>query len=114
MGFSHDGFSGLVRGLLVLGKDWRSCVQIGAEYIEDLDGAVWLRLQWDTVPPFLMGATVKDTGFPGSNIGRGSVIAYDLTYPVTEAVAITATISYASRSERPGAIGGGLATSFEF
>jgi hypothetical protein len=114
MGFSHDGFSTGVRGQIVLGKEWRTCVQIGGLWMQDLDSEIFLRLQWDTVWPFYMGAKVSLTHFPGSIVGGGSIITYDITLPVTSRFSATAQASYAARGERPGAFGAGLATSFEF
>lgn len=114
MGVSHDGFATGIRGKAVLGKEWRSCVIVGGEFMQDMGSRVWLTLQWDTVPPFLMAATVSDTGFPESNIGRGSSVSFDVTFPVSHRIGVTAQVSYASRSERPGSLGGGLGTSFEF
>jgi len=114
MGFSHEGFSTGVRGQVVFGQEWRSCVQIGAFWLQDLDAELWLRMQWDTVPPFLMGARIASTRLPGSDVGGGAIITYDIMYPFSDRIGITASVSYAARGQRPGNIGGGLATSFEF
>jgi hypothetical protein len=44
LGVSHNGFAGSGRGIVTFGKPWRSCVQIGGEYIGDLGASGWVRL----------------------------------------------------------------------
>src|SRR5262249_883272 len=54
LGASDQGFVQGVRGALTLGKPWRSNLSAGGEFFGDLGGTAWVRLQWDTAPPFLM------------------------------------------------------------
>jgi len=56
LGVSRAGFDQGLRGQVTFGKPWRSCVQVGAEALGDVGASGWVRLQWDTAPPFLMGA----------------------------------------------------------
>ncbi|MFH0903331.1 MAG: hypothetical protein V2A73_22105, partial [Pseudomonadota bacterium] len=82
-------------GQLTLGKEWRSGVVLGIEHLQEVGSAKWLRLQWDTAPPFLMGATVKVTGQAGSRFDDGFVFSYDIAYPMpSSGVALTAYLSY--------------------
>ena len=72
---------------ITFGKPWRSNVQVGGEYIGDLGRPGWVRLQWDTAPPLLMGASIVRTDLPGAIIDvAGLYIAYDIAYRVAERV----------------------------
>jgi len=113
MGVTTQGFDGLVRGALTFGKPWRSNVQVGAEWLGMLGPSTWARLQWDTVPPFIMGATAIYSDLPNWNDALSStVLAYDIAYRLG-AVNVKATLSYGSR-EGPARFGGGLGTSVDF
>lgn len=114
LGFSQDGFAAGVRGQLILGRDWRTCVQIGGEYLGGVGPSGWVRLQWDTVPPFLMGAEVRATNLPGATLDGGVVLTYDITYPVTRRINVGVQLGYASRPRSPGSLEGGLTTAWEF
>ncbi len=113
MGVGEHGFDGTVRGDVIFGKPWRSCVQVGAEYLGELGPSTWARLQWDTVPPFLMGATAIYSDLPNANDALSStILAYDIAYrmgPMT----VRAAVSYGSR-DGPARIGGGLGTAVDF
>jgi hypothetical protein len=114
LGVSHEGFGGNVRGQLSLGKPWRSCVQLGTEYIADLGPSVWARLQWDTAPPVLMGVSVVRTDLPGAVLSRGGVyVAYDASYRVTTRVTVKAQVSYGPR-DGSAHVGGGIGTALAF
>jgi len=114
LGVSQDGFGGNVRGVLTFGKPWRSSVQFGAEYIADLGPSVWARLQWDTAPPVLMGASVVRTDLPGAVLSRfGVYLAYDIAYRVTPRFSIKGQVSYGPR-DGGAHVGGGLGTAVAF
>lgn len=87
---------------------------MGAEVIEDLGPRAWLRLQWDTVPPLLMGATVAVTDVPDAATNAGKQVTFDATYPVSRHLAVTANVSYAARSHFRGGFGAGLGASLDF
>ena len=114
MGFSHDGFIFGGGGALTLGRPWRSSVTLGAEAVQDLGPRAWLRLQWDTVPPLLLGATVSVTDVPDAGTKDGSAVAFDATYPITPRISVSANVSYAARDHFQGGFGAGLGTAFEF
>jgi hypothetical protein len=114
LGFSQDGFSAGTRANLTLGKEWRSCVQLGFEYLSGMGKSGWLRLQWDTVAPLLMGAEVRLTDLPGALLPGGVMLTFDAALPVGKRVTIGAQVTYAARSQTQGAFGGGLSTAFEF
>jgi hypothetical protein len=114
LGFSHGGFAPGARGRLIIGRDWRTSVQLGAEYITDVGGTFWVQLQWDTVPPFLMWARVTSTELPGSALEGGAQLSLHADYPVTERFTIGATLSANARERRPAAPGLGLSASVEF
>ena len=114
LGFGDEGFSPGAGGQLILGDDWRTCVKIGVEYSEALSYRAWVTLQWDTVPGVLMSATAATTDQPRSEIDSGSYIVYRLTLPVSDRFSLTGKLSYGGRGNRPGGIGGGLATEMRF
>jgi hypothetical protein len=114
LGGSHDGFDAGVAGTVTLGKPWRSNVSIGGEYLHDLGGSAFVRLQWDTAPPLLMGASVVRTDLPGTEIdSAGLYIAYDVAYRVADRFAMRAQLSYGAR-DGDSHWGGGLGSSLDF
>jgi hypothetical protein len=114
LGGSHDGFDGGVAGAVTFGKPWRSCVTIGGEYLGELGPTAFVRLQWDTAPPLLMGASVVRTDLPGSEIdSSGLYIAYDLALRVADRFAMRAQLSYGARDGKSN-WGGGLGSSVDF
>jgi hypothetical protein len=114
LGVSHEGFDQGIRGQVTFGKPWRSCVQVGGEFFGDLGGSAWVRLQWDTAPPFLMGAAIMRTDLPGSTIdSSGLYLAYDVSYLIANTFTIKAQLSYGSRDGRAN-VGGGLGTGVDF
>lgn len=99
-------------GALTLGRPWRSSVQIGGEAMSSMGPSVFVRLQWDTAPPFLMGASVHKTDLPDAVLEDGLFIRYDINYFIG-AIALRGAVSYGSRdgaSHWGG--GGGVAVSF--
>jgi hypothetical protein len=114
LGVSQIEFQGSGRAALTFGKPWRSNVSVGGEYIGDLGGSGWVRLQWDTAPPLLMAASIVRTDLPGAIIdSAGLYIAYDIAYRVQERVSFKAQLSYGSR-DGASHFGGGLGTAFAF
>jgi hypothetical protein len=114
LGVSQAGFGGNVRGVVTFGKPWRSSVQLGADYIADLGPTVWARLQWDTAPPFLMGASVVRTDLPGAVLSRfGVYLAYDVAYRINTSLSVKAQVSYGPR-DGSAHFGGGLGTALSF
>lgn len=114
LGVSTDGFEQGLRGQLTFGKPWRSCVQVGGEILGDVGGSAWVRLQWDTAPPFLMGASIVRTDLPGSTIdSAGLYLAYDVAYLISNAITVKAQVSYGSR-DGAAHVGGGLGTGIDF
>ncbi len=113
LGVSHDGFNQGARGQLIFGKPWRSSVAVGIETIGDLGPSAWVRLQWDTAPPLLMGASIMRTDVPGAVIGAdGLYIAYDVAYRVAW-FGLKAQVSYGSR-DGTAHFGGGLGGAVDF
>ncbi|MDX2091047.1 MAG: hypothetical protein SFX73_24520 [Kofleriaceae bacterium] len=114
LGVSHEGFDGGARAVMTFGKPWRSNLSIGGEVIGDLGPTGWVRLQWDTAAPLLMGASVVRTNLPGVSIDpNGLYIAYDLAYRVQARCLVKAQLSYGAR-DGSAHVGGGLGTSLEF
>lgn len=113
IGVDRDEFITGARAQLTLGKPWRSSVDLGAEVMENLGPTLWVRLQWDTVPPFLMGAAIVKTDMPDAELRNGSFIVYDITYPVTERLRLRGSLSFGAR-DGPGNFGGGLGTEMAF
>jgi hypothetical protein len=111
---SQEGFGATTRGQLTFGKPWRSCLQVGADYLSGLGPTAWVRLQWDTAPPLLMGASMVRTDLPGAmTSATGLYIAYDLAYRLSPRVMVRGQVSYGPR-DGVAHVGGGLGTSFAF
>jgi hypothetical protein len=114
LGVSHDNFEGLGRGSITFGKPWRSNVQIGGEYFGDLGPTGWVRLQWDTAWPLLMGASIVRSDLPGAIVDpAGLYIAYDVSYQMANRFTVRAQLSYGARDGAAHA-GGGLGTAVAF
>lgn len=114
LGVSHDGFDQGARGVVTFGKPWRSNVSIGGEIFGDVGGTAWVRLQWDTAPPLLMGASIVRTDMPGVAIDpNGLFIAYDLSYRIEQRFTVKGQVSYGAR-DGAAHVGGGLGTAIEF
>lgn len=114
LGASHRGFDAGVAGAVTFGKPWRSCVTVGGEYLRDMGGSGWVRLQWDTAPPLLMGASVVRTDLPGTDIdSAGLYIAYDVAYRITGRFAMRGQLSYGAR-DGESHFGGGVGSSVDF
>ncbi len=113
IGVSRDEVIVGGRAVLTLGKPWKSSVDLGAELFEELGPSVFVRLQWDTVAPFLMGASIIKTDLPDATLRGGAFIRYDIQYPISRRITLRGAISFGSR-DGPGQFGGGLGTSFAF
>ncbi len=114
LGVSREGFDQGLRGQITFGKPWRSCVQVGAETLGDVGATGWVRLQWDTAPPLLMGASIVRTDLPGSAIdSSGLYLAYDVAYSIANTFTLKAQISYGSR-DGASHLGGGVGTGVDW
>ena len=113
MGVDRDGFIVGTGAALTFGRPWRSNLQVGAEVMQGMGPSLWFKLQWDTVPPFLMSATVYKTDVPGAVLADGSFVIFDVVYPISPRVQVRGSVSFGSR-DGPGNFGGGLGTSFAF
>ncbi len=113
LGVSKDEFIVGTRAEVTLGKFFQSSVDLGAELLQDLGPSVWIRLQWDTVTPFIMGAAIVKTDLPEATLSGGTYIRWDVTYPITPRIRIRGDLSFGSR-DGPGRFGGGLGTSLAF
>lgn len=113
IGVDRDGFIAGSSGAITFGKPWRSNVELGAEYLENLGPTAWLRLQWDSVPPFLMGATVMKTDLPAATLTGGALIRWDVEYPLSQRLKVRGSLSFGSR-DGPGNFGGGLGSELSF
>ena len=114
LGVSQESFKGSGGAALTFGKPWRSCVQVGGEFIGDLGPSAWVRLQWDTAPPLLMGASVVRTDLPGVVISpQGLFIKYDVQYLVSPGFSVRGAVSYGARDGAAG-FGGSLGTAVSF
>lgn len=118
LGISHDGFVGGVAGAVTLGRPWATSVSFGGEYLGDFSGSGFIRLQWDTAPPLLMGATLIRTNMPGavlpSTIWRGgALVRYDVAYRVRDRVTLRAAVSVGAR-DGGAHLGGAFGVGYEF
>jgi hypothetical protein len=114
LGVSDEGFLRGIGGALILGKPWRSNVSMGAEMLDDLGPSAYVRLQWDTAWPVLMGAAIVRTDLPDAQVSaNGLYIKYDLGYRATPSVTVRGAVSYGSR-DGAGRFGGGLGVQTDF
>jgi hypothetical protein len=114
LGVSQAGFEQNVRGALTFGKPWRSNVSVGAEYFGDLGPSAWVRLQWDTAAPLLMGASIVRTDLPGVAISPiGLYVAYDVAYKLLDRVTVRGQLSYGGR-DGAARFGGGVGAAVAF
>ena len=113
LGVSHDVFAQGARGQITFGKPWRASFSVGGEALTDLGATGWVRLQWDTAPPVLMGASIVRTNLPGVIVDpNGLYVAYDVAYrfgPWT----LKGQLSYGAR-DGAAHLGGGLGTAIAF
>ena len=114
MGLGESGFLAGGGGQLILGDDWRTCVKLGGDWMEELSYRGWITLQWDTVPPFLMSATVATIDQPDARIDTGAMVRYLIELPIGDHLRIGAHTSFGARGNRPGWFGGGLSTQVDF
>jgi hypothetical protein len=113
LGVDQDEFQGLGRASVTFGKPWRSNVQVGGEYFGGLGPIGWVRLQWDTAWPVLMGAAIVRSDLPGAIVDpAGLYISYDVAYQM-ERITVRAQLSYGARDGAAHA-GGGLGTAVAF
>ena len=113
LGISHDGFIAGGGAALTLGRPWATNVSAGAEYLSDLGPSAFVRLQWDTAPPFLMGASIIRTDLPGAILDDGVLVRYDVSLKVADRFTTKAAISIGARDGSPH-LGGGLGMGYEF
>ncbi|MEO8704499.1 MAG: hypothetical protein ABI867_30880 [Kofleriaceae bacterium] len=114
LGVSDEGFDQGARGVITFGKPWRSNLAVGGEVTGDLGNSAWVRLQWDTSAPFLMGASITRTDLPGSVIDTaGLFLGYDVAYTIAERFTMRAQLSYGAR-DGASHFGGGLGTALAF
>ena len=84
-------------GALIVGRPWRSSFQLGGEVLRSMGPTAFVRLQWDTAPPFLMAASVFKTDLPDAVLTDGLYVKYDISYPLLERLDLRAAVSYGSR-----------------
>jgi hypothetical protein len=113
LGISHDGFIGGAGAAVTLGRPWSTSVSAGAEYLGDLGPSAFIRLQWDTAPPFLMGASIVRTDLPGAVLDDGVMVRYDLSMRLADRLTTRAAISVGARDGAPH-LGGGLGMGYAF
>jgi hypothetical protein len=114
VGVSQDGFLRGVAGAITLGRPWRSNLSFGGEALDSLGGSAFVRLQWDTAPPLLMGASIVRTDLPGAVISAsGLVVRYDISYTIAARLTLRAALSYGAR-DGSAHWGGGLGTAIAF
>jgi hypothetical protein len=101
------------RGVATFGRPWGASVDVGYECIEEMGPSAWLRLQWDSVPGFLMGAAVVHTDLPGAELKDGGALVYDVRYRLSARASAMALVSLGVRQGSPG-IGGGVGASLAF
>lgn len=113
LGFDTEGFIAGGGGAITLGRPWRSNINFGAEYMQGMGPNIWFQLQWDTVAPFLMTATLYRTDWPGATLAHGARVIYGVIYPINPRITVRGSVSFGSR-DGPGSFGGGFGTSIAF
>jgi hypothetical protein len=97
LGVDRDDLEFGGSGSLLFGRPWRSSFQVGGEVLRSMGPTVFVRLQWDTAPPFLMGASVVKTDLPDAVLTDGLYVKYDISYPLQGRLDLRAAVSYGSR-----------------
>ncbi|HTJ44070.1 MAG TPA: hypothetical protein VL463_18315 [Kofleriaceae bacterium] len=114
VGVSQEGFMKGFGGSITLGRPWRSNLSFGGEALDALGGSAFVRLQWDTAPPLLMGASIVRTDLPGALVSAdGLLLRYDVSYTVAARFTIRGALSYGAR-DGSAHFGGGLGTAIAF
>jgi hypothetical protein len=114
IGVSDEGFLRGAGGAVILGKPWRSNLALGAEILDDLGPTAYVRLQWDTAPPVLMGASIVRTDLPDAQVSaNGLYVKYDVAYPMQNGFTVRGAVSFGSR-DGAGRFGGGLGVQADF
>lgn len=113
LGVAHDGFIAGIGGAVTLGRPWATSVSFGGEALQSLGPSGYIRLQWDTAPPLLMGASVIKTDLPGARLDDGVMLRYDVAYPVTPQWTLRGALSAGAR-DGSAHVGGGLGVAHEF
>lgn len=114
LGVSDEGFLRGGGAAVTFGKPWRSNLSIGGEMIDDLGPTAYVRLQWDTAVPLLMGASIVRTDLPDAQLSaNGLYVKYDLAYPVNPGLVVRGAVSFGSR-DGAGRLGGGLGVETRF
>jgi hypothetical protein len=113
LGATREGFSIGGGGALRIGYDPGTNVSAVFEGAQDLGWTSYLRLAWDTVPGFPMGASVGVTNYPG-NGDLAVQLLFDVEMHLLEPVLIAVRAGYQARDYRVGgpAIGGWLIYEF--
>jgi hypothetical protein len=97
LGVDRDDLEYGGSGALILGRPWRSSFQVGGEVLRSMGPTAFVRLQWDTAPPFLMAASVVKTDLPDAVLSDGLYVKYDIIYPLLDRLDLRAAVSYGSR-----------------
>jgi hypothetical protein len=114
LGVSDEGFLRGFGAAATFGKPWRSNVSVGADMLDDLGPSAFVRLQWDTAWPVLMGAAIVRTDLPDAQVSaNGLYIKYDVGYHVLPTVTVRGALSYGSR-DGAGRFGGGVGVQTDF
>lgn len=113
LGATREGFAIGGGAELRIGYDPGTNVSAVFEGAQDLGWTSYLRLAWDTVPGFPMGASVGVTNYPG-NGDLAVQLLFDVEMRLLEPVTIAVRTGYQARDYRVGglAIGGWLIYEF--
>jgi hypothetical protein len=113
LGVNRDELEFGAASAIILGRPWRSSVQIGGELLRSMGPTGFVRLQWDTVPRFLMGASIVKTDLPAAALDDGLYLRYDVSYPLLDRLSVRASVSYGGR-DGAARWGGGAGTALSF
>lgn len=114
LGVSDEGFLRGYSTAFTFGKPWRSNISFGGEILEDLGPTAYVRLQWDTAPPLLMGASVVRTDLPDAQVSSaGLYLKYDVSWRMAGGLTLRGAVSYGSR-DGAGRFGGGAGVGKDF
>ena len=113
LGATREGFAIGGGAALRIGYDPGTHVSLVFEGAQDLGWTSFLRLAWDTVPGFPMGASVGVTNYPG-NGDLAVQLLFDVETRLFEPVSLAVRAGYQARDHRVGglAIGGWLIYEF--
>jgi hypothetical protein len=113
LGFSETGFTLGGGGYALFGSPFRTQVELGGEYLADVGYVAKVRLGFNTLPRFPLGATIEVTNFPLD--GDANVrLLLDGAYRFAPDTYVKLTVGYRGQQATRGGVSVGLTAGYSF